>query len=127
MKNILNEIKEIQAEIDNKKKYSLHLQEILKSLSSTSKDTIQQRTEILMTEKTMIEKEISTLKEMQSNSQIKLNKHLAEKIKDFRIYSVMMQRYVLMKKFSEIQTDLHFSESVIFRLHRKGLKILGLK
>lgn len=131
MKNIVNEIKEIQDEIAYKKEYILHLQEVATAttvkLSSLPKARITQKIEILTTEKTTVENEILALQEKMVDSQIKLTKFFAEKIKDRDTYSVMINRYVYMKKFQKIENDLHFSESTTFRLHRKGLKILGLK
>ena len=74
-----------------------------------------------------LEREISELKAILISCRIELCEWLFEKVSDGDVCSVLFNRYGLLKKFSEIAIDLSYSESVIFRLHRIGLKFLGVK
>lgn len=74
-----------------------------------------------------LESEIFELKGIKIICQLELYGLLAKKISDGDVCNVIFQRYGLLKKFGEIAAELHYSESVIFRLHRIGLKFLGVK
>lgn len=74
-----------------------------------------------------LEAEVSELKAVLILCRIELSDWLSEKIPASETAKILFYRYGLLKKFNEIASELHYSESSVFRLHRLGLLVLGIK
>ena len=69
-----------------------------------------------------VKKEYEELSKIQSELNVLINKLNIE-----RLRSVLFLRYIAFKDWTEISSDLSFSESYIFQLHGKALKFLDNK
>lgn len=73
------------------------------------------------------ESELQQLRGILLCCRIEFCEWLNEKIIDRKILLVMLLRYGYLMTFQEIAQEMNYSESSIFKIHRDGLKILGVK
>lgn len=132
MKAILNVVKHLSRRIEDEESKAKYLRDLRDTITPRldglpKNPTVSNKIERLTATIIDVEKGISELKAILICCRIELCEWLFEKISDGDVCSVLFNRYGLLKKFSEIAIDLSYSESVIFRLHRIGLKFLGVK
>ena len=132
MKAILNVIKNLSRRIEEEESKAKYLRDLRDTITPQldglpKNPSVTNKIEWLTAAIIDIEKGILELKAILISCRIEFCEWLFEKISDGDVCSVLFNRYGLLKKFSEIAVDLSYSESVIFRLHRIGLKFLGVK
>ena len=132
MKAILNVIKNLSRRIEEEESKAKYLRDLRDTITPQldglpKNPSVTNKIEWLTAAIIDIEKGILELKAILISCRIEFCEWLFEKISDGDVCSVLFNRYGLLKKFSEIAIDLSYSESVIFRLHRIGLKFLGVK
>ena len=132
MRAILGVIKKISRRIAERESKLFHLRNLMGAVvpefdGMPKKPNVSSRVERLAVSITDLEREISELKAIRVVCRIEFCEWLYEKISDDDVCSVLFYRYGLLKKFSVIASELNYSESSVFRLHRTGLKILGVQ
>ena len=132
MKAILNVVKEMNRKVEeaeSKLRYLRGLRDaITPQLDELPKSpNVSKKIEWLAAAIVDIEKEIGELKAILICCRIEFCEWLYKKISDGDVRDVLFYRYGLLKKFDEIAREMNYSEPVIFRLHRIGLKKLGVQ
>ncbi len=132
MKAVLNVVKNLSRRIEDEEskiRYLRNLRDaITPQLDGLPKNpNVLNKVEWLAVAIADIEAKLLELKAILISCRIELSEWLFEKIPGGDVCTVLFYRYGLIKKFSEIAADMNYSESVIFRLHRIGLKILGVQ
>lgn len=127
MNAVLNVIKKLSERIDEEIEKVNYLRNLMSAITPEldgmpKSPNVSKKVEWLAVSITDIEKKISELKAILISCRIELLQWLIEKFSDNDICRVLFYRYGLLKKFSEIADELHFSEPTVFRLHRFGLK-----
>lgn len=132
MKAILNVVKKMNRRVEEAESNLRYLGNLRDAITPQLDDlpknpNVSKKIEWLAAAIIDIEKEMSELKAILICCRIELCEWLKKKIVDGDVRTVLFYRYGLLKKFGEIANDLHYSESIIFRLHRIGLKFLGVQ
>ena len=132
MKSILNVVKKLSRRIEEEEKRTRYLRDLRDTITPQldglpRSPSVAKKIEWLTAAIVDLEKRIAEFKAILLTCRIELCEWLMQKISDAEVCSVLFNRYGLLKKFSAIAMELNYSESVIFRLHRLGLKFLGVQ
>lgn len=128
---ILRVVKKISDEIEREKLKLIRLKNLVSSSradldglpKSQNKNS---RVETLAAAIVDSKNKISELVQIRLTCQLELADWLTGQIPNERQYQVLYFRYGLCKSFAEISRDLNYSESSVFRLHKQGLRTLGI-
>lgn len=131
MRAVLNVVKKMSDHIEDcKAKLILYqglMSAIVPELNGLPRNqNVRNRVEKLAVTITDLDAEIMELTAILISCRIELCEWLFDKISIDDAARVLFYRYGLLKRFSEIAIDLHFSESAVFRLHKIGLRLLGV-
>lgn len=131
MKAVLNVIKNLSRRIEDAETKLNYLKNLVKSFTSKldgmpKAPNVSKKVEFLAVGIADLASEIYQLNVVRIECQLELSDLLLEKIKDIDICRIIFLRYGQLKRFSEIAAEVNFAESTVFRLHRLGLRMLGI-
>ncbi len=132
MKAVLNVIKKLSRRIEEDAAKVNYLRNLMSTVTADLDGlpkplNVSKKVEWLAVSIADLEKEISELKAILISCRIELCEWINEKFSGDDVGRILFYRYGLLKKFSEIADELNYSESTIFRLHRLGLRFLGIR